>query len=68
MGNRFAERLRSTLENKSISQYRFAKMLELPFTTLNSWVIGKHEPDIDMIVKIALALNVTTDYLFGITD
>ena len=44
----------------------FAKFLQVQKSTLSEWLRDKNEPPMGMIVKIALYLNVSTDYLLGL--
>ena len=43
-----------------------AKELQVQKSTLSEWLRDKNEPPMGMIVKIALYLNVSTDYLLGL--
>lgn len=64
----FGKRLRDRRKERGFSQNELAKMLET-----NHSVIGKYERDevkplIEVIIKIADALNVSIDYLVGKTS
>lgn len=53
----------------SMSQEKFGDMLGVNRTTVGSWEIGRHEPDLDLLIKIAQFGNVSMDWLTGfITD
>ncbi|MDR0975999.1 MAG: helix-turn-helix domain-containing protein [Christensenellaceae bacterium] len=64
--NIFGERLLETLKRNGISQYRLAQELGLTTRAVNLWVLGKREPDFDMLIRLARRLNTTTDYLLGV--
>jgi transcriptional regulator with XRE-family HTH domain len=40
----------------------------LAHSAIYAWKTGKAKPSADAIIKIAKYLNVTTDYLMGLTD
>ena len=65
--NKFAERLNETLKSRGISQNAFSKTIGFAQSTVNAWCAGKHEPSLDVLVKICHALNESADYLLGIT-
>lgn len=59
----FSSNVEKALENKQITKYRLAKMLDVHQTTIKNWLDGKTEPNFEMIEKIADVLNVSTAYL-----
>lgn len=58
-------KLKEILEERGIQQKAFAKDLKLATTTLNNYVCGRREPDIEMIRVFCDALGITADYLLG---
>lgn len=50
------------------SQYKFGKALNINQATINRWENGTNTPDTEQIIKIAKKLNVSTDYLLGLSD
>lgn len=50
------------------SQYKFGKALNINQATINRWENGTNTPDTEQIIKIAKKLNVSTDYLLGLTE
>lgn len=62
----FSDRIVSIRKSKGISQKHLAEILDIGVTRLNYWEKGKREPNVEMIKKIASALNVTPDFLLGI--
>ena len=46
----------------------FADFVEIPRTTVNSWILNKKVPRLDYLFKIADKFNITLDYLVGRED
>jgi|GEM_PF-2930869 len=63
----FAQRLFELRESSGITRQQFADDLNITRSSLEFYEKGKRTPDIDMIAKIAKKLDVTTDYLFGLS-
>ena len=65
----FADRLRKTMEMRGMSQAQFAAASGQKEPTIHRYLKGKNKsPQIDILVKMAEALNVTTDFLLGVSD
>lgn len=65
----FAKRLRNELETRGVSQRWLADAADTKEATISRYVNGINKsPDVEILVGIAKALNVTTDYLLGLTD
>lgn len=68
----FSERLRYERKQQGYSQRTFAQKLGISQSTYKGYeLIGEfygREPSLEMINKIADALNVSIDYLFGRED
>ena len=62
------ERLRFLHKHSQLSQQRLAEMLGLPRGTYTHYELGKRTPDLDLLMKIADAYQVSLDYLTGYTD
>lgn len=50
---------------KGLSQVQLSELLHVALTTYNNWELGRRDPDKEMIVRIAEALDVTVDELLG---
>jgi transcriptional regulator with XRE-family HTH domain len=61
----FAERLRSVRKARKITQARLAQILEANPRVYNRWERGTATPQLDTLMKIADALNVSLDELTG---
>lgn len=64
----FNERLRELREDNNIKQIELAKIIEVDQRSLSFYEIGKYEPNLQTLKRIAIYFNVSTDYLLGLTD
>lgn len=64
----FRERLKELLEEKHMSQVDFAKKICVQKSTINGYIQGYRSPSIDTLILIAKELNVSIDYLIGLSD
>ena len=62
------ERLRELREDKKLSQLKLGMKLEVAQETISGYEIGRAEPNLDTLVKLADCLNTSIDYLLGRTD
>ena len=60
--NKFIDRLQDTMQEKGWNIKQLADFLGVPRTTVNSWLLKKRIPKIDLLYKIADCLNVTINY------
>ena len=51
-----------------MSQDQLAKLIGVTQRAISNWEMGIRQPDFDTLIKIAIALDETTDYLLGLTD
>ena len=65
---RFGKRLSDLLQERNLSPKELAARAKTTETTISRYLHLSRAPQADIIVSIAKALNVTTDYLLGITD
>lgn len=63
MLNQNIKRLRTAL---NISQVELAQKLGVSKQSVSNWENDNIQPSVDMLVKIAKCLNVSTDYLLGL--
>lgn len=61
----FGKKLKAILEFEGIKQKEFAETLHISPSTMNGYLNDKRQPDFELVKKMAEALNVTVDYLFG---
>lgn len=64
----FGNRIKKELKEQGKKQNDLAKYLNVQKSTLSEWVNNNNEPPLHIIPKIAIFLDVTTDYLLGLED
>ena len=64
----FPVRLRELMEQNKCTQADLAQATGRTRQTVSQYTTGMSEPGYDVLVKIALYFDVTTDYLLGLTD
>ncbi|HKI69911.1 MAG TPA: helix-turn-helix transcriptional regulator [Verrucomicrobiae bacterium] len=68
MTNVTAQRLAYLRAQQGLTQTEFAKKLGIKSQQLNAWENGRRSVGRVSLVKLAAALDTTTDYLTGLTD
>jgi len=63
-----AIRIKDLREEKNLNQRALATLLETNQASVAHWESGKVQPTAPAIIKLAKALDVTTDYLLGLDD
>lgn len=58
-------RLREAREKHGLSQYRLGKKAGVLSRSINYWEKGRGEPSITAALKLAAAMELTVDELFG---
>lgn len=67
--NVFGNRLRKLRKEKGLTQKKLAEKLGYDNSTISAWEIGKQEPcGVYPIADVAVFLNVSADYLVGLSD
>lgn len=61
----FGERLRQLRKQKNLTQKQLAELVGVTNSIISFYEVGDRMPSPEMIVKLAKALNVSTDYLLG---
>ena len=56
-----AQNLKYLREQKGLNQADLAKILGVKQPTVGNWEVGKREPDIDMLIRLAEYFDVTLD-------
>ena len=64
----FGERVKSELKQQGKMQKELCEYLQVNKSTLSQWLSNVNEPPMSCIVKIAVFLGVTTDYLLGLEN
>jgi len=66
--NIFCLRLKDLRLCKKLSQKKLAEILGTTNSSICDWECGRSEPCFDILTKLALFFDVTTDYLLGLED
>ena len=61
--NAISERIRTILDKRGITQYKLAKMIEAPITTVNGWFSRNNVPRDNYMITLAEKLGVSPAYL-----
>lgn len=64
----FGARVKSELKQQGKMQKELCEYLQVNKSTLSQWLNDVNEPPMACIVKIAVFLGVSTDYLFGLEN
>lgn len=64
----FSKRLKDIRKQRELSQKEYASLLGISSVTLSHYENGKREPDLDRLVSICTCLNVSSDYMLGLTN
>ena len=64
----FSNVLRELLNSRGINQKWLAVEAGTTEATVSRYISGQTQPEITIVVRIAKALNVSVDYLCGLTD
>ncbi len=63
----FKTKLKSLRTDRGISQNALAQAIGVTRAAVNAWELGKGYPNAVCLVQLAKYLNVSTDYLLGLT-
>jgi transcriptional regulator with XRE-family HTH domain len=64
----FKERLKKARETRGFSSGELAEKSGLPASSISHFEAGARKPSFDNLKSLAVALDVTTDFLLGRTD
>ena len=62
----FAQKLKELRLEKGLTQAETAKELGLSRNAIGNYETGIREPSLEILVKICILFNVTSDYLLGL--
>lgn len=62
------KRLKDLREDKDLSQGQLGKILNMAQTTYSGYETGNRNIPNDLLIKLALFYNTSTDYILGITN
>lgn len=63
-----AERIKDAGIAKHYTQKDLAKLINVKSTTVSGWELGRNEPSIETLKKLAQKLDVSIAYLVGVED
>lgn len=61
-------RLKELLDEKHLSQVDFAKKINVQKSTINGYIHGYRSPSIETLILMAKELNVSIDFLIGLSN
>lgn len=64
----FSERLTGLRQQHNETSRDLARALDVSFSAISNYQLGKRTPDIVFLQKVARHYNVSTDYLLGLSD
>lgn len=68
MEMKFAERIKELRTENGLSQSKFAEKININQSAVAKWELGELEPNLTMLMKIAVKFDVSADYLLGLKD
>lgn len=63
----FPSRLKKARQDYGLTQVEASKLLKIDKSTLAKYELGQREPNIELLVLIALLYDVSADWLIGVT-
>lgn len=66
--NFFSERLKELRKIKGVTQKEVADAVNLSIRAISNYEQGIREPSLDILKKLCVYFNVTSDYLIGLED
>ncbi len=61
----FIRRLNQYIVKNKITMYQLAKKLRMEQSTLSKWINSKSMPEISTLIKLAIVMEESVDYLLG---
>ncbi len=68
MDTKFEDILRDFLIENSLTQVAFAKVIGVKQSQVSEWLKGKSKPGYDILKRMSIAFNVSSDFFLGIKD
>ncbi len=65
---KFNIRIAEAIKNSNYSQKEIAKILNISESNITNWKKGENLPSVDLLYKICILLNESSDYLLGLED
>ena len=64
----FGERLKATRQARKYTQTGLANVLDMDKSTFSKYEHGEREPSFRVLCNLCVLLDVSADYLLGLTD
>lgn len=64
----FGTRIKELIKERNLKQNQVAKELHIAPSTLNGYITEERQPDYTILIRIADYLEVSVDYLLGVTN
>lgn len=64
----FGEKLKTLREDKKLSQMEFGKRIGVSGSTVSAYEKSRKYPTLETFIKICSVLNVSSDYMLGLSD
>ena len=61
------QQIHSIIDDRDMTQKTLSELLDIPLSTLNGYMTGRHQFPPEVIQKIACVLDVTSDYLLELS-
>jgi transcriptional regulator with XRE-family HTH domain len=68
MKNKFANRLKSLIEEKNITRTILAEELEMSYQQISNYINSESYPTIERLIILSNYFDVSTDYLLGLSN
>lgn len=65
---RIGKRLNEILAKRGVLQKELAEHIGVPANTISYYLSGERSPDLEKLIEISKFLNISTDYLLGLSD
>lgn len=65
---KFHERLALELKNSGLTQKQLAEKLKIDNSNVTKWKKGENSPSLDVFYELCILLDVSADYLLGLSD
>lgn len=63
-----ADRIREARKNAGHTQASLAELIGIHYKNISRWEAGEYTPEVENLMLLAKALNVSADYLLGLSD
>ncbi len=64
----FQERIKNAIKTSGLTQKEIAKKLNIRESNITNWKKGENFPSIEILYKLCIILDESSDYLLGLED